>query len=74
MNASDERDSSKTRETRLPGSHPVAAPNDSKGLEWESDFVSADMGSDGSEYSRFVNPVPEPSDSRMNQLDGDEQK
>lgn len=47
---------------KKPGSHPASASDDSNGLEWESDFVSADVDDNGnSEYSGFVNPVLEPS-------------
>ncbi|XP_036306462.1 AP-1 complex-associated regulatory protein isoform X4 [Pipistrellus kuhlii] len=43
---------------RRPGSHAASASDDSNGLEWESDFVSADLDDNGnSEFSGFVNPV-----------------
>ncbi|XP_036167414.1 AP-1 complex-associated regulatory protein isoform X6 [Myotis myotis] len=43
---------------RRPGSHAASASDDSNGLEWESDFVSADVDDNGnSEFSGFVNPV-----------------
>lgn len=43
---------------RRPGSHTASASDDSNGLEWESDFVSADVDDNGnSEFSGFVNPV-----------------
>ncbi|XP_036096696.1 AP-1 complex-associated regulatory protein isoform X2 [Molossus molossus] len=61
--------------SKKPGSHPASASDDSNGLEWESDFVSADMDDNGnSEYSGFVNPVLELSDSGMKQSDGDQLK
>ncbi|XP_060635064.2 AP-1 complex-associated regulatory protein isoform X2 [Anolis sagrei] len=42
------------------GSHPTSASDDSNGLEWENDFVSAEMDDNGnSEYAGFVNPVLE---------------
>ncbi|NXN32327.1 AP1AR protein, partial [Nycticryphes semicollaris] len=42
------------------GSHPASASDDSNGLEWENDFVSAEMDDNGnSEYAGFVNPVLE---------------
>ncbi|XP_056420754.1 AP-1 complex-associated regulatory protein isoform X1 [Hyla sarda] len=45
---------------KKPGSH--TASDDSNGLEWENDFVSAEMDDNGnSEYAGFVNPVTEPS-------------
>ncbi|XP_019512131.1 PREDICTED: AP-1 complex-associated regulatory protein isoform X5 [Hipposideros armiger] len=47
-----------------PVSTAASASDDSNGLEWESDFVSAEVDSNGnSEYAGFVNPVlelPEP--------------
>ncbi|KAM7143137.1 AP-1 complex-associated regulatory protein isoform 3-T3 [Molossus nigricans] len=61
--------------SKKPGSHPASASDDSNGLEWESDFVSADMDDNGnSEYSGFVNPVLELSDSGMKQSDEDQLK
>ncbi|KAF1668819.1 AP-1 complex-associated regulatory protein, partial [Aptenodytes patagonicus] len=40
------------------GSNPASASDDSNGLEWENDFVSAEMDDNGnSEYAGFVNPV-----------------
>ncbi|KAM8764139.1 AP-1 complex-associated regulatory protein isoform 1-T1 [Rhynchonycteris naso] len=60
---------------KKPGSHPASASDDSNGLEWESDFVSAEMDDNGnSEYARFVNPVLELSDSGMKQSGGDQRK
>ncbi|KAJ6668835.1 hypothetical protein lerEdw1_012321 [Lerista edwardsae] len=42
------------------GSNPTSASDDSNGLEWENDFVSAEMDDNGnSEYAGFVNPVLE---------------
>lgn len=50
--------------SRKTGSNPTSASDDSNGLEWENDFVSAEMDDNGnSEYSGFVNPVLELSDS-----------
>ncbi|KAM5232150.1 AP-1 complex-associated regulatory protein isoform 2-T2 [Hipposideros larvatus] len=47
-----------------PVSTAASASDDSNGLEWESDFVSAEVDGNGnSEYAGFVNPVlelPEP--------------
>ncbi|KAJ7428882.1 hypothetical protein WISP_00537 [Willisornis vidua] len=46
--------------SRRTGSHPASASDDSNGLEWENDFVSAEMDDNGnSEYAGFVNPVLE---------------
>ncbi|KAB0407185.1 hypothetical protein E2I00_014051 [Balaenoptera physalus] len=57
------------------GSNPTSASDDSNGLEWENDFVSAEMDDNGnSEYSGFVNPVLELSDSGLKQYDVDQQK
>lgn len=56
------------------GSNPTSASDDSNGLEWENDFVSAEMDDNGnSEYSGFVNPVLELSDSAIKQSDTDQQ-
>ncbi|KAM9237444.1 AP-1 complex-associated regulatory protein isoform 5-T5 [Dugong dugon] len=56
------------------GSNPTSASDDSNGLEWENDFVSAEMDDNGnSEYSGFVNPVLELSDSGIKQYDADQQ-
>jgi hypothetical protein len=56
------------------GSNPVSAIDNSNGLEWENDFVSAEMDDNGhSEYSRFVNPVLELLDSAIKQSDTDQQ-
>ncbi|NXK86015.1 AP1AR protein, partial [Formicarius rufipectus] len=45
---------------RKTGSHPASASDDSNGLEWENDFVSAEVDDNGnSEYAGFVNPVLE---------------
>ncbi|XP_028616325.1 AP-1 complex-associated regulatory protein [Grammomys surdaster] len=56
------------------GSNPTSASDDSNGLEWENDFVSAEMDDNGnSEYSGFVNPVLELSDSAVKQSDTDQQ-
>lgn len=44
-----------------PASTAASASDDSNGLEWESDFVSAEADGNGnSEYAGFVNPVLEP--------------
>lgn len=54
--------------SRRAGSHPASASDDSNGLEWENDFVSAEMDDNGnSEYAGFVNPVLElsASDTRL---------
>lgn len=52
--------------SRKTGSNPTSASDDSNGLEWENDFVSAEMDDNGnSEYSGFVNPVLELSDSGL---------
>ncbi|NXU94700.1 AP1AR protein, partial [Xiphorhynchus elegans] len=46
--------------SRRTGSHPASASDDSNGLEWENDFVSAGVDDNGnSEYAGFVNPVLE---------------
>uniref|UniRef100_A0A2K6MKD4 AP-1 complex-associated regulatory protein n=1 Tax=Rhinopithecus bieti TaxID=61621 RepID=A0A2K6MKD4_RHIBE len=56
------------------GSNPTSASHDSNGLEWENDFVSAEMDDNGnSEYSGFVNPVLELSDSGIRYFDTDQQ-
>uniref|UniRef100_A0A2K6TA30 Adaptor related protein complex 1 associated regulatory protein n=1 Tax=Saimiri boliviensis boliviensis TaxID=39432 RepID=A0A2K6TA30_SAIBB len=56
------------------GSNPTSASDDSNGLEWENDFVSAEMDDNGnSEYSGFVNPVLELSDSSIRHSDTDQQ-
>ncbi|XP_018425509.1 PREDICTED: AP-1 complex-associated regulatory protein isoform X2 [Nanorana parkeri] len=45
---------------RKPEGHRASASDDSNGLEWENDFVSAEMDDNGnSEYAGFVNPVTE---------------
>ncbi|XP_075056640.1 AP-1 complex-associated regulatory protein isoform X1 [Mixophyes fleayi] len=45
---------------KKPGSHTASASDESNGLEWENDFVSAEMDDNGnSEYAGFVNPVAE---------------
>lgn len=57
------------------GSHPTSASDDSNGLEWENDFVSADMDDNGnSEYSGFVNPVLELSEPGVTPLEVDQQR
>lgn len=57
------------------GSNPTSASDDSSGLEWGNDFVSAEMDDNGnSEYSGFVNPVLELSDSGLKQYDTDQQQ
>uniref|UniRef100_A0A8C6YP58 AP-1 complex-associated regulatory protein n=2 Tax=Nothoprocta perdicaria TaxID=30464 RepID=A0A8C6YP58_NOTPE len=56
------------------GSHPASASDDSNGLEWENDFVSAEMDDNGnSEYAGFVNPVLELSTSDVRISDSDQQ-
>uniref|UniRef100_A0A8C3J6B5 Adaptor related protein complex 1 associated regulatory protein n=1 Tax=Calidris pygmaea TaxID=425635 RepID=A0A8C3J6B5_9CHAR len=56
------------------GSHPASASDDSNGLEWENDFVSAEMDDNGnSEYAGFVNPVLELSASDVRIPDSDRQ-
>ncbi|NXS08860.1 AP1AR protein, partial [Neodrepanis coruscans] len=58
--------------SRKAGSHPASASDDSNGLEWENDFVSAEMDDNGnSEYAGFVNPVLElsASDARLSDPD-----
>ncbi|XP_054997525.1 AP-1 complex-associated regulatory protein isoform X2 [Sorex araneus] len=61
--------------SRKTGSNPTSASDDSNGLEWENDFVSAEMDDNGnSEYSGFVNPVLELSDSGVQPPDTDQQK
>ncbi|XP_053259729.1 AP-1 complex-associated regulatory protein isoform X3 [Podarcis raffonei] len=56
------------------GSNPTSASDDSNGLEWENDFVSAEMDDNGnSEYAGFVNPVLELSASDQKKSDTDQQ-
>lgn len=56
------------------GSNPTSASDDSNGLEWENDFVSAELDDNGnSEYAGFVNPVLELSESAIKQSDTDQQ-
>ncbi|KFO25812.1 AP-1 complex-associated regulatory protein [Fukomys damarensis] len=56
------------------GSNPTSASDDSNGLEWENDFVTAEMDDNGnSEYSGLVNPVLELSDAGRKQSDADQQ-
>lgn len=56
------------------GSHPASASDDSNGLEWENDFVSADVDDNGnSEYAGFVNPVLDLSVSDVRVSDSDRQ-
>ncbi|XP_009083355.1 PREDICTED: AP-1 complex-associated regulatory protein, partial [Acanthisitta chloris] len=60
--------------SRKTGSHPASASDDSNGLEWENDFVSAEMDDNGnSEYAGFVNPVLELSTSDVRLSDSDHQ-
>lgn len=60
--------------SRKTGSHPASASDDSNGLEWENDFVSAEVDDNGnSEYARFVNPVLELSASDVRLSDSDRQ-
>ncbi|KAJ7411916.1 AP-1 complex-associated regulatory protein [Pitangus sulphuratus] len=59
---------------RKTGSQPASASDDSNGLEWENDFVSAEMDDNGnSEYAGFVNPVLELSASDVRLSDCDPQ-
>lgn len=47
-----------TYKKKKPGSHAASTSDDSNGLEWENDFVGAEMDDNGnSEYAGFVNPV-----------------
>ncbi|KAL8206928.1 UNVERIFIED_CONTAM: AP-1 complex-associated regulatory protein [Gekko kuhli] len=56
------------------GSNPTSASDDSNGLEWENDFVSAEMDDNGnSEYAGFVNPVLELSASDKKTSDAEQQ-
>uniref|UniRef100_A0A8D0DRB4 Adaptor related protein complex 1 associated regulatory protein n=1 Tax=Salvator merianae TaxID=96440 RepID=A0A8D0DRB4_SALMN len=56
------------------GSNPTSASDDSNGLEWENDFVSAEMDDNGnSEYAGFVNPVLELSAADRTTSDADQQ-
>ncbi|XP_068797961.1 AP-1 complex-associated regulatory protein isoform X2 [Struthio camelus] len=56
------------------GSNPASASDDSNGLEWENDFVSAEMDDNGnSEYAGFVNPVLDLSASNVRIFDSDQQ-
>ncbi|XP_074084801.1 AP-1 complex-associated regulatory protein isoform X4 [Macrotis lagotis] len=56
------------------GSNPTSASDDSNGLEWENDFVSAEVDNNGnSEYSGFVNPVLELSASEFKNSETDQQ-
>ncbi|NXL94489.1 AP1AR protein, partial [Alectura lathami] len=60
--------------SRKPGSNPASASDDSNGLEWENDFVSAEMDDNGnSEYAGFVNPVLDLSASDVRTSDSDQQ-
>ncbi|XP_032745642.1 AP-1 complex-associated regulatory protein-like [Rattus rattus] len=55
-------------------SNPTSASDDSNGLEWENDFVSAEIDDNGnSEYAGFVNPVLDLSESAIKQSDTDQQ-
>ncbi|EHB00145.1 Gamma1-adaptin brefeldin A resistance protein [Heterocephalus glaber] len=66
--------SAQARRRRIQGSNPTSASEDSNRLEWENDFVSAEVDDNGnSEYSGFVNPVLERSDSGIKQSDADQQ-
>ncbi|XP_048457353.1 AP-1 complex-associated regulatory protein isoform X2 [Rhincodon typus] len=57
-----------------PGSNPLSASDESTGLEWENDFVSAELDDNGnSEYAGFVNPVLELSPNGIKNTDGDKQ-
>uniref|UniRef100_A0A8D0HJ77 AP-1 complex-associated regulatory protein n=1 Tax=Sphenodon punctatus TaxID=8508 RepID=A0A8D0HJ77_SPHPU len=56
------------------GSNPTSASDDSNGLEWENDFVSAEVDDNGnSEYAGFVNPVLELSVPDTKKSDADQQ-
>lgn len=56
--------------TKKTGSHPTSTSDDSNGLEWENDFVSAELDDNGnSEYAGFVNPVLELSDTKTSEVD-----
>ncbi|NWW84799.1 AP1AR protein, partial [Rhynochetos jubatus] len=56
------------------GSNPASASDDSNGLEWENDFVSAEMDDNGnSEYAGFVNPVLDVSASEVRISESDHQ-
>ncbi|NXD69134.1 AP1AR protein, partial [Eolophus roseicapillus] len=60
--------------SRKTGSNPASASDDSNGLEWENDFVSAEMDDNGnSEYAGFVNPVLDLSVSDVRTSDSDHQ-
>uniref|UniRef100_UPI00398F12D1 AP-1 complex-associated regulatory protein isoform X3 n=1 Tax=Pristiophorus japonicus TaxID=55135 RepID=UPI00398F12D1 len=60
--------------SRRPGSNPLSASDESTGLEWENDFVSAEMDDNGnSEYAGFVNPVLELSPSDVKNTDSGQQ-
>ncbi|XP_062902436.1 AP-1 complex-associated regulatory protein isoform X2 [Mobula hypostoma] len=60
--------------THRPGSNPLSASDDSTGLEWENDFVSAEVDDNGnSEYAGFVNPVLELSPSDVKTTDANQQ-
>ncbi|XP_009698677.1 PREDICTED: AP-1 complex-associated regulatory protein [Cariama cristata] len=57
------------------GSNPASASDDSNGLEWENDFVSAEMDDNGnSEYAGFVNPVLDLSATDVRISDSDHQE
>ncbi|XP_078532193.1 AP-1 complex-associated regulatory protein isoform X2 [Lissotriton helveticus] len=56
--------------TKKTASHPTSTSDDSNGLEWENDFVSAELDDNGnSEYAGFVNPVLELSDTKTSEAD-----
>ncbi|XP_007895194.1 AP-1 complex-associated regulatory protein isoform X1 [Callorhinchus milii] len=60
--------------SRRPGSNPMSASDESTGLEWENDFVSAELDDNGnSEYAGFVNPVLELSPSDVTTSESDQQ-
>ncbi|KAM6301371.1 AP-1 complex-associated regulatory protein [Aegotheles albertisi] len=60
--------------SRKTGSNPASASDDSNGLEWENDFVSAEMDDNGnSEYAGFVNPVLDLSATGVRLSDSDHQ-
>ncbi|XP_051785797.1 AP-1 complex-associated regulatory protein isoform X2 [Erpetoichthys calabaricus] len=60
--------------SRRTASNPTSTSEDSNGLEWESDFVGAQIDDNGnSEYAGFVNPVLELSTSDLRNADSDPQ-
>lgn len=58
---------------RKPGSHAVSASDDCSRVEWESDFMGADVDhNSSSQYSGFVNPALEPFDPGTKQSNADQ--